>query len=169
MTEPTPPFRVDLATFLTEEGRSEQADARYSCECRRVVHASGFFDVRDRPDLFSRQFVCSTCCSTLRREEQAAYEVALREYQAAQGGLGEELLNDLRGRRDVALARSDWTQLLDNRVRIGGPTASLWDTYRAAVRDWFAVARDAGVIGDFPAPPGDASPSTDHVAMEPEQ
>lgn len=169
MSAPTPPFRIDLATALIEAGRPDEAAQKYRCPCRRVLPAQVFVDVRDLVDVFGTGFICSTCASDLRRTEQAAYEAALRDYEASQGQLCEEALNNLRGRRDVALARSDWTQLLDNRERLGPAASALWDAYRADVRAWFATARDTAVIGDFPDPPGDASPSSDTESMEPEQ
>jgi hypothetical protein len=168
MTAPVPPFRIDLKTALIDAGRPEEADQVYRCLCRRRLPADTFVDVRDHIDRFGTGFVCTTCASDLRRSEQSAYEVALREYEVAQGALCEEVLNDLRGRRDVALAKSDWTQLLDNRDRLGSAASALWDAYRAAVRAWFTTARDTAVIEDFPDPPGDASPSTETVSLEPE-
>lgn len=169
MTAPQPPFRVDLATFLISEGRAAEADQEYRCACGKTRHASLFKDVRDQQALFTGQaFVCDVCVSDLERRELVAHECAMREWLASQGHLDAGELNLLRGRRDAALARTDWTQLQDNRERLGADAATSWDAYRSAVRSWFATARDTAVVGEFPEPPGDASPSTDTVSMEPE-
>lgn len=152
---PTAPFRIDLDSWLIAEDRATEADTRYTCTCGRVQHSKLFVDVRDQPERFTAPFVCDVCASALQREELVAHEAALRDYLAAQGQLDEETLNGLRAQRDVALQRSDWTQLADNRDRLGLPAAEAWDTYRADVRAWFATARDTGVIGPMPEAPTD--------------
>lgn len=160
MTEPVKPFRIDLASWLVAEGRAGEADTIYRDSCGKEAHASLFRDVRDRPDLFpDRPFVCATCASDLERQELVAYEAALRAHLAAQGQLDDETLNTLRARRDQFLRASDWTQLTDNRDRLGPDVAAAWDAARMAARTWFSTARDTGQIGVFPGAPDDP-PST---------
>ncbi len=150
---PLAPYRMTLASYLTDAGRLQEASSDFSCRCGRQVMASGFFDVRDRSDFGGASWVCQTCASDLMRREAAAHEEACRIAREQAGQLGEERLNDLRAQREIALVRSDWTQLADNRTRIGATASAAWDAYRQAVRDWFAVARDTGTVGDFPAAP----------------
>lgn len=152
---PSPPFRVDLDAWLIAEGREVEADTHYQCACGAVEHSKLFRDVRDRPDLFASPFVCGTCASDLERQELIAFELAYRAWQASEGTLDGETLNGLRAQRDAALQRSDWTQLADNRDRLGPTAAAAWDVYRAAVRAWFATARDTGEVGPMPEPPSD--------------
>lgn len=148
------PFRITLADYLTNAGRTEEAERSYRCACGRIVPAAGFVDVRDRPEgEFKAPWVCGVCVSHLQRVEAAEYEAAQVRAAEAEGLLHEETLNGLRATRDLFLARSDWTQLADNRERIGPELAAAWDAARAAARAWFATARDTGVIEDFPTTP----------------
>lgn len=150
---PLAPYRMTLAAYLTADGRLQEAASVFSCRCTRQVMASGFFDVRDQDGFGGAPWVCQTCASDLMRREAAAHEEACRIFREQAGQLDEERLNDLRAQREIALVRSDWTQLADNRARIGETASAAWDAYRQAVRDWFAVARDTGTVGDFPAAP----------------
>lgn len=151
---PAKPFRVDLATLLQEAGRAEEADQSYSCGCGRVCHASGFRDVRDKPDDFGgRAFVCEVCASELERQELVAWEAATRAAMVAAGQIPEEELNALRAIRDRELAWSDHTQLLDRQEDFTEAERVMWREWRASVRAWFTTARDTGSIGDLPARP----------------
>lgn len=151
LTLPLAPYRPSLAMVLTALGREAEAAGAYTCGCGRHVMAAGFYDVRDQPDSFGGQpFVCQTCASDLMRREDAAHAEAVRLAKEAVGVLDDERLNDLRAQRETALARSDWTQLADNRDRIGPVMSARWDEYRAAWRAWFSTARDTGVIGPTP-------------------
>lgn len=151
---PLAPYRISLEQHLIDQGQVEEAAGEYRCGCGRIVAAAGFRDVRDVSDQFGdKPFVCDTCASDLIRREMAEHEEACRLAQEAAGALDEELLNGLRADRDLALARSDWTQLADNRDRLGADLTAAWDAYRASVRAWFGAARDEGVIADFPSAP----------------
>lgn len=150
---PLAPYRMTLASYLTDAGRMKEASSDYSCRCGRQIMAAGFVDVRDRDDFGGNPWVCLTCASDLMRREEAFHQEACRLAKEQAGQLGEERLNDLRAQREIALVRSDWTQLADNRTRIGPEASSAWDAYRQALRDWFATARDTGAVGDFPVAP----------------
>lgn len=151
---PPTPYRITLAMALAAAGRMAEASGSYGCSCGREVMAAGFYDVRDQPENFGGQaFACQTCVSDLMRREEAAHVEEVRRVKEAAGVLDDERLNDLRARREIALTRSDWTQLADNRARIGETASAAWDAYRMAVRAWFSTARDTGIIGDFPTAP----------------
>lgn len=155
MNMPIKPFRPTLAMWFCVEGDLPATLKTYQCRCFRISTASGFFRVDDRPDLFERAvWVCQTCASDLQRREEAEYNRALQEYENNQGRLDEDQLNTLRAARDLALSKSDYTQLLDNRTAMGEETSLAWDNYRAAVRAWFVTARDSGVVAPFPDVPG---------------
>lgn len=155
MNIPIKPFRPTLAMWFCVEGDLSAALKDYQCRCLRISAASGFFRVDDYPDLFGGAvWVCQTCASDLQRREDAEYCRALQEYENNQGRLDEEQLNTLRAARDLALSKSDYTQLLDNRTAMGEEMSLAWDQYRAAVRAWFVTARDSGVVAPFPDVPG---------------
>lgn len=145
-------IRIDFETYARANGIPLETD-RYGCECGKAVHVSQFIDVRDRPDLFTQAFVCEVCASDLMRREKIEAEQKAERDLIAAGRLPEEHLNTLRASRDMCLQRSDWTQLQDNRERIGPEASARWDAYRAACREWFASARDTGTVGDLPATP----------------
>lgn len=154
-TEPQLPFRIDLDAWLRAEGREAEADTIYACACGAHAHSTAFIDVRDRPDLFAgNPFVCSVCASDLQRRETVQWEADHRAWLAAQGQLDEETLNGLRNRRDTLLRATDHTQLADYRETMGEEAYQQVTAYRAQVRAWFATARDTGVVGDLPTPPG---------------
>lgn len=155
MTAPTKPFRPTLDMWFCAEGDMPSTLKDYQCRCSRVLAASGFFRVDDRPDLFDGAvWVCQTCVSDLQRREEAEYCRALQEYENDNGRLDEDQLNTLRAARDLALSKSDYTQLMDNRASMGEEMSQAWDQYRADVRAWFVVARDTGMVAPFPDIPG---------------
>lgn len=155
MIPPTKPFRPTLAQWYYAEGDMPAAIKEYECGCGRILTADGFVRIDDRPDLFgNRVWACHTCASDLQRREDAEYARALEEYENNQGRLTDDQLNTLRAARDLALSKSDYTQLLDNRTDMGEEMSLAWDNYRAAVRAWFVTARDSGVVAPFPDVPG---------------
>lgn len=154
MIAPVKPFRPTLALWLSAEGRLGEALKERTCACGRSCFPERVFRVDDRPDLFPDQvWVCETCASDLMRREEADYEVALREYENAQGRFDEEQLNEFRAKRDSALTRSDWVELPSNIRRLGPELAAQWDQYREDVRAWFSNIRDEGEIKPFPSAP----------------
>lgn len=138
-------MRQTYADHLKNIGREDLLDGRlFACVCRRKMDPASLFDVRDEDDV-DGEFCCAICTSAKDREAAAAAEAALPWPT-------EEQLNDLRAARDVALLRSDWTQLPDNQARLSEAERQAWIDYRQQWRDLVTAAKEGRRV-DPPVPP----------------
>lgn len=132
-----------LSDHLRETGKPD--DGRYRCDgCGRVTPSTDLVDARELPQLPGRWVCRQVCTSQMDREAEAA-AVAARAWPT------DEQLNDLRAERDLRLLKTDWTQLLDNRTRLGPTNCERYDVHRAHIRAVVTFAK-LGVRRDWPAP-----------------
>lgn len=135
--------RPTLQEHLLAQG--QPVPVSHPCEnmCRRERAPAQLVDAAMYPDLWGR-WVCEVCISCKDREEQAMLE-AQRPWPT------EEDLAGLRAERDLRLTKTDWTQLLDNRDRLGPVNCDRYDLYRAEVRAVVTFAK-LGARRDWPPP-----------------
>lgn len=124
------------------EARGEEPAPLYRCRgCPRELEATGFVSTAGLVGEDLPAWLCHTCASGPHRLAVAAHDEAERHAAAA---AGEHDWSDVRGERDLRLARCDWTQAAD--APLSPELKEAWRIYRQELRDVTLQESPAAVV-----------------------